>query len=156
MQNKPYLFFWKHGFPKGGDWGRSDIWEKIPQKSRFFFWVLALSLYIPFYLGPPTCRDDLSVQIGTIPTYDILGLTCQIYSIWYIFLNRSFAHMYTVLLKQNLVCAKKGGRFQNNHLLLQAKWSLRMVRMIEMKLLSVLATVIKTVWTLTASPLHSI
>ena len=35
MQNKPYFFFWKQGFPKGG--GGVRHLGKIPKKSRFFF-----------------------------------------------------------------------------------------------------------------------
>ena len=38
MQNKPYFFFWKQGFPKGGEGGEgSDTWEIFP-KNPVFFW----------------------------------------------------------------------------------------------------------------------
>ena len=38
MQNKPNFFFWKHGFPKGGEGGGgARPLGKIPKKSRFFF-----------------------------------------------------------------------------------------------------------------------
>ena len=40
MQNKPYFFFWKQGFPKGGG---SDIWGKFPKNPVFIFWVVSLS-----------------------------------------------------------------------------------------------------------------
>ena len=37
MQNKPYFFFfWKQGFPKGGE-GGSDTWELFPKNPVFFF-----------------------------------------------------------------------------------------------------------------------
>ena len=37
MQNKPNFFFWKHGFPKGGEGGGgSDTWEKFPKNPVFF------------------------------------------------------------------------------------------------------------------------
>ena len=36
-QKKPKLFFWDEGFPKGGDGGGSDVWEKFPNNPVFFF-----------------------------------------------------------------------------------------------------------------------
>ena len=35
MQNKPYFFVWKQGFPKGGEGGGSAIWEKFPKNTIF-------------------------------------------------------------------------------------------------------------------------
>ena len=37
MQNKPHFFFWKQGFPKGGEGGGSDTWEKFPKNPVFVF-----------------------------------------------------------------------------------------------------------------------
>ena len=34
MQNKPYIFFWKQGFPKRGGGGGVRHLGKIPQTSR--------------------------------------------------------------------------------------------------------------------------
>ena len=37
MQNKPYFFFWKQGFPKGGEGGGGPTLGKNSQKIPFFF-----------------------------------------------------------------------------------------------------------------------
>ena len=37
------FFFWKQGFPKGGEGGGVRHWGNIPKKSRFFFWVASLT-----------------------------------------------------------------------------------------------------------------
>ena len=47
MQNKPYFFFWKQGFPKGGEGGGVRHLGKIPKKSRFSFWVASLNNQYP-------------------------------------------------------------------------------------------------------------
>ena len=36
MQNKQYLFLWKHGFPKGGRGGFRHLGKKIPKKPVFW------------------------------------------------------------------------------------------------------------------------
>ena len=43
MQNKPYFFFWKQGFPKGGEGVRHL--GNIPKKSRFFLGVASLNQF---------------------------------------------------------------------------------------------------------------
>ena len=47
MQNKPYFFFWKQGFPKGGEGGPT-----LGKNSRFFFGVASLihMFYFAIYL----------------------------------------------------------------------------------------------------------
>ena len=37
MQNKPHFFFWKQGFPKGGERGGGPTLGKNSQKIPFFF-----------------------------------------------------------------------------------------------------------------------
>ena len=37
MQNKPYFFFWKQGFPKGGEGGGPTLGEKFPKNPFSFF-----------------------------------------------------------------------------------------------------------------------
>ena len=47
MQNNPHFFFWKQGFPKGGEGGGGpDLGEKSPNNPVFFFLTASLMMMI--------------------------------------------------------------------------------------------------------------